>query len=76
MRILLIILLLVVIYLGYKWYMYNSCKNEEFSVCRKDMTEARDSTAMLHITCSFWKGKVCRKLTTEEVVGIATAGRG
>lgn len=51
-----LILLGVLIYFGYRTYVYYSCKNNPSIPCREVAPTGVTGKAT---TCSFWKGKVC-----------------
>lgn len=81
-----LILIVVVIYLAYKAFVYYTCKNDEGKACGSSFgvrgktlpTDPIDVPlpGQQIVTCNFWKGKVCRALTDSELAIIATGGKG
>lgn len=75
----------LLIYIGYKWYNYSKCKDEEGNAC-SDITlrttqppnQSTPTPINFTTTCSFFKGKGCGTDEEKRAYEIqqATQGRG
>lgn len=70
---LLLLGIIAVIWLGYRYWQYSKCQDVKGATCPNPGIKVTEKN---RVFCNFWKGKICRALTPNEIINLANLGKG